>query len=364
MIVLIPNELPSQRLYTAFEATKIHKVMTSRDSDVLLIDANLNKELNFCNEDIVVPIEWLSTLCNSNFIDYIRNIKKNNNVYFSGHIANRFHDYIGRLFEGCEFRFFDKEHFICFDPVFLKNSELYAYAPIESSWGCNGKCSFCLSRTLSDNFDWYEYPITELLGYISRVVGDYKYKYFYFLDNNFIANEDHAYKVSEAILEAGFKIKYDIEARVDSITESVLSHMKMSGLRRVLLGIESGSDSALKRYNKNTSVKQNISTIELLRKHSINIDPSFIMFDPEISYAEIGDNLRFIRDFSLYNSRMSGSLLNKMIVFDSDNPHDCLNYHLKDGKAGLFEARLREEKINHIRSKEAFDFVYKTYLEV
>ena len=60
------------------------------------------------------------------------------------------------------------------------------------------------------------------------------------------------------------------------------------------MGIESGSQSQLKRYNKSHTIKESIEAINILRSLSITIEIGFIMFDPLCTLNEIEENINYI----------------------------------------------------------------------
>lgn len=112
--------------------------------------------------------------------------------------------------------------------------------------------------------------------------------------------------ISEGIIQRGLGIKYETNARIDQIYSSsnsrpwhvermsMLSLCGRSGLERLLVGVESGSDSVLKRFNKNISTHDTVMAIRILSSLGIGVRMTFITFDPLMSFFELRENIAFL----------------------------------------------------------------------
>ncbi|HBJ80585.1 MULTISPECIES: B12-binding domain-containing radical SAM protein [Pseudothermotoga] len=171
------------------------------------------------------------------------------------------------------------------------------YASMESSRGCYGRCIFCSVV-----------PFFQLSGKklrfrsVENVVEEIKIlkknhgvKYISFNDANFLASKERAFLLAERIIKENLDIRYSIECRADDINEDLLRLLKESGLRKVFLGIESGVQSVLDRFKKDTTVQDNIKAFEILGKFDIQIRVGFIMFDELTTLEELSENFNFIR---------------------------------------------------------------------
>ena len=67
----------------------------------------------------------------------------------------------------------------------------------------------------------------------------------------------------------------------------------------MFLGIESGCDSQLKRYFKNSSRKINRAALKRADTLGISIDIGFIMFDIKMTVDELEENIKFIEECEL-----------------------------------------------------------------
>lgn len=367
--VVIPRENNHTRLFTAYRASQIYFKYLNIDQECEFIDLNCEEHFFPKNKKLIFPIEWNATFINPNFQTFINHLSDYNEIILTGRYVDYYSNYSNEKFTHTilkpESEMIDWDTML-YDPIFLLNKNQYAYAPIESSLGCSGRCHFCSNRILSECNPflkkWKPYETLGVVDYISRVHNKYDAYNFCFNDNNFINSPEHALQISSEILKRGIKIKYAIETRVDNICDDIIKELKKSGLRKVMLGLESGSDKFLTRFNKGTTVEQNKKAIDILRKNNINIDPQIILFYPMASYSEIGETLEFIDTEKLYNfSASGGSFITKMMIFESDNPEDMYLYEYKDAEVSLFEKELKNRNISFIRNEQDFDIVKRIY---
>ena len=356
--ILIPRENHHTRLFTAYRASQIYDKLSKLFPEVELVDLNCEKLSNGEISTIILPIEWNSTLTSKSLQTYINDLSNYNKIIITGRYANCYKEYVSTVFQNAmtvaEHTLLDIDA-LPSDLVFMRNKTSYAYAPIESSIGCFGKCSFCSNKIVAQandvSFAWTACSPTKVVELIKRTICNYGIHSFCFLDNNFIGTKEHAVEIAEEILCSDVKIKFSIETRVDCLEIEIIELLKKAGLRKVMLGLESGSDSFLKKYKKGTSVEQNVVAIEALRRNNINVDPQIIMFYPDATYSELGDTLNFIKDNKLYNCIANGgAFITKMMVFDSKNPEDMYNYDYADQRVALFENELKKNGLTKISS--------------
>lgn len=172
---------------------------------------------------------------------------------------------------------------------------------LEMSRGCNySKCTFC--PRAHKGIKWRSLSVDRMVSYF-RLYADVCSKlkqepFFYIADEEFIGQLPHEKELERMknfcsrIKELGLHVRFDISARVDSIYRPEVSdrqniehlHMwellKEIGLHRLFLGVESGCDKQLSRYNKGTTSEQNAVAIKLITALGINIRFGYITFDP------------------------------------------------------------------------------------
>ncbi len=148
------------------------------------------------------------------------------------------------------------------------------------SLGCPFQCSYCGNGKFIENDSKYaklRYPLPEyIVGEIKHVVDKYDFVSFIeIMDDNFflIRNEDI---VKFAAL---YKREVGLPFNVPGIFPGTVKHEKTldllvdAGLRKVKMGIESGSKETLKIFNRPTTKEQMTSTARLLISKYPRINP-------------------------------------------------------------------------------------------
>ncbi|MCD6551737.1 radical SAM protein [Thermotoga sp.] len=170
-------------------------------------------------------------------------------------------------------------------------------ASVISSRGCYASCSFCSVVPFYEKFG----PRIRLrdpenvVDELEMLVKEYKVENVIFCDANFTVSKERAAKIATEIIRRKLKLRYAIESRVTEVDEKLFKLLKESGLRRVFLGLESGSQSMLNRFRKDVTVEQNLRALEILSKLDLYVSPGFIMFDDRTSLEELQENVRFLR---------------------------------------------------------------------
>lgn len=188
----------------------------------------------------------------------------------------------------------------------LLQASLPVSAGIASSRGCYHQCSFCciqsfysLSGSRVPRFRSPENVIDE----IESVIAETGIRGFRFVDDDFLGpgpkTRERVVKIAEEIRSRKIDITFKIECRADEVDEDILKLLKEVGLTDVFLGIESGVQSQLERYNKRTTVEQNKQAIEMVRRSGVRLRTGYIMFDPYTTVAELNENMQFIKEMRL-----------------------------------------------------------------
>lgn len=178
-----------------------------------------------------------------------------------------------------------------------------------SSRGCCHRCSFC---SISNFYalSGAHVPrsrdpkkVVDELEYMVQTIG---VREFVFADDNFIGpgakNMDRAMRFVEEMKARKLEITFTIECRVDEADENVLRALMEVGLVRVFMGLESGVQTQLDRYNKRISVEQSKQVITMMRELGLVLHFGFIMIDPYVTMDELLANLDFVREMKLSES--------------------------------------------------------------
>ena len=86
-----------------------------------------------------------------------------------------------------------------------------------------------------------------------------------FQDETFFTKANRVEALADRIVESGMKITWAATMRADQgvrLPDEVWARCKQSGLRRLLVGVESGSNEVLKRIRKDIKIEQVFETAE------------------------------------------------------------------------------------------------------
>ena len=167
-----------------------------------------------------------------------------------------------------------------------------------TSRGCPYNCSFCcVPRVYSAEGSrlWRPRSIQSVLNEAYDLIENYGVMHIYFMDDNFFLIKNRALSILDRIKSKYKDFSFTAATRVNFIAGNAefIRKLKELGLTTLEVGLESGSDEVLRRFNKGTTVEQNIEAVEILRKYKINIGPDFIFFDPFTTLDDLEKNITF-----------------------------------------------------------------------
>jgi radical SAM superfamily enzyme YgiQ (UPF0313 family) len=158
-----------------------------------------------------------------------------------------------------------------------------------SSQGCNFRCAFC-----SDPFvygrKWVGLEPTRVALRLKELWERYRFDDVNFQDETFFTKRERVRALAAQLVESGVRITWAATMRADQgvrLPEEVWQLCKQSGLRRLLVGVESGSNEELRRIRKDIRIEQVYETAEKMRRYGIAGHFPFIVGFPEESDASI-----------------------------------------------------------------------------
>lgn len=162
-----------------------------------------------------------------------------------------------------------------------------------SSQGCNFRCAFC-----SDPFvygrKWVGQDPSLVVLRLRELWDRYRFDDVNFQDETFFTRRDRVKTLAAQIIESEMRISWAGTMRADQgvrLPDDVWSLCRRSGLRRLLVGVESGSDEMLKRIHKDIKIEQVFHTARKMRDYGIAGHFPFIVGFPDESDASISATL-------------------------------------------------------------------------
>jgi radical SAM superfamily enzyme YgiQ (UPF0313 family) len=178
-------------------------------------------------------------------------------------------------------------------------------AAVYSTRGCPYRCTFCGTGAISNVLgkDSYRSRSVQLVvDEIERLVRDFGVDFVSITDDLFVSKhpsmQARALEFADEMLRRRVDVTFMIDARLDSVDDvSIYDKMYEAGLRRVFVGIETGSRDQLIAYRKR-SVRADEDAGQKLRAledRGVEIIPGTIMFHPTVTPQELRETARILR---------------------------------------------------------------------
>ena len=166
-----------------------------------------------------------------------------------------------------------------------------------TSRGCPYRCRFCASSAYWHKLRLFsaDYVVNE----IGTLVENYKVKFITFYDDMFISDVGRLKEIAAGLDRAGLlkKVKFSCSCSAPNITDEVAKILKEINLVSVGMGLESGSDKTLHYLKgKAFSVQKNRQALEILKKHGITGNASFVIGSPDETLADMMETYKFIKE--------------------------------------------------------------------
>jgi len=158
------------------------------------------------------------------------------------------------------------------------------------SRGCPFKCTFCDAPiTMGKKLRFWS--LERIIQDIRFLVDKYDCHNFVFKDSTFTANKKWAHRFCDALLDAGLKIKWRCNTRVNLVPPDLLEKMARAGCYVINFGVESGNEAILKRIEKECKIEDVYDAHERCRKLGIRTYATFLMGNPGETDATAQDTI-------------------------------------------------------------------------
>lgn len=214
------------------------------------------------------------------------------------------------------------------------------HVSVLSSRGCYGDCTFCGEKeyALENASPYIRYrSVNNLIEEISLLWNEYKFRKLRFNDSNFMDGSQFRKKwlkeFAEKVEGLPYKFLYSCNARANDIIahEEILPLLYKSGLEAVFLGIESFNQRQLDLYSKRTTVFQNISALEILKRNGIKVEIGLIFIEPFVTVEEFEENLVCLENSAFFDIvDITQSFISSactLISIPGTRMHDIINRH-------------------------------------
>lgn len=231
-----------------------------------------------------------------------------------------------------------------------RNSKLSNPIQLSTSRGCTAFCNFCsiasFSKLMTNYTDskWRGRSVKNVVDEIEILNNKFNTQTFKFVDDSFIdyyRDEEWAYQFKEELSSRGLSIRFRTQVRADRITNNVAEYLSNAGWFATSIGIESGSNTVLRRMKKRATIDDNQNAINILEKNNVYVVMNMILFDDKTTLFELRETLNFLKSnkwpitkgiysemFASEGTLFTSNLKNKILGFDSSTKN-FMNYSYK-----------------------------------
>ena len=195
----------------------------------------------------------------------------------------------------------------------LVNMDLYRrrlfdvdHISFNSSRGCTFRCSFCWDPVMHKR-TWRAMKPETVLDHLQQIIRDYGIRGFLFTDDHFFIDMKRAYAILEGIVRANLNVTISkLQIRADTIcrmSKDFLDLLVRAGVKRLTVGIESGSQRVLDLIHKDVTVDEVIEANRKLAPYPIVPLYLFMMGMPTETPDEFRESLHLAERLVTENPR-------------------------------------------------------------
>ncbi|MFZ5969887.1 MAG: B12-binding domain-containing radical SAM protein [Bacillota bacterium] len=177
---------------------------------------------------------------------------------------------------------------------YRKHYSYFGYKPcaiMGTAQGCSKTCRFCLRWRIEGASETY-FP----MEFVKEEILDIQEDSIMVFDNDFLHNAERIQELCDFLEENGIQKNFICYASVNSILKNgeVIKQFKNLGLRAVLVGYETFREDELKKYEKKSSVEDNIRASRFLKDIGLDVWASF-MVHPDWSLEDFKGFRKYLR---------------------------------------------------------------------
>lgn len=168
------------------------------------------------------------------------------------------------------------------------------YAVLYTSLGCPFKCSFCCINSLFGKNTIRYRGIESIINELDFLVTTYNVKNIKIIDEMFALHEKRIVELCNRIIERKYDLNIWAYARVNTVTEKMLTKMKAAGINWLAYGFESGSRKVLSDVTKNYKMELVDKVVKISKNLGFFICSNFIFGLPQENYESMNETFQLM----------------------------------------------------------------------
>jgi anaerobic magnesium-protoporphyrin IX monomethyl ester cyclase len=195
-------------------------------------------------------------------------------------------------------------------------------APLSTSRGCINSCAFCSQKDFWKG-SYRERSAGSVLAEIKLLYEKYKINIFFLTDEYPTYNRARWIEILDGILKMKLDALFLMETTVKDIIRDgdIISKYRKAGFVHIYIGVESGDQEQLERFNKKITVEESKEAIRIINQAGIVSECSFILGHPDESQESINKTLELAFYYEPYFPHF---------IQYAPWPYNGMNDHLKE----------------------------------
>ncbi len=172
-----------------------------------------------------------------------------------------------------------------------------------TSVGCHYRCRFCADPAVFQR-QRSAIPLDRVVEELSDLAERFRVEDVNFQDETFFSSRRWTVDLATMLIERGSPFSWAATMRADQgarLTHDDFGLLARSGLRKLLIGVETGSSSMLRRLGKDITLDQIEKVAQFCRRHDVAATYPFIFGVPGEEPADVEASLRLARHLKSMN---------------------------------------------------------------